>query len=336
MVVMVALLSLFSSSGANANGTLAWSPPESPTYEFIQDISVDQSYSTTAWKSQVYIGNRKMFAIGLLSNNDGSKKAEFMAYFDEGFSHVGIPGNSCKSDISRSSNLDSILSCTIPVAISFPAKFNLSITREFVGEFYSRWSGYISTRPGGDKVKIGTFDVANPRAQITSVLQYYYPIWMTNCVSYAPQQTAIFWQPQSSNGKYKFDRLIDNKCGPFKFITPLNSFVDGISVTLLAQNEASQNYRYSINEVLYPDVWNSAYDLGFSNSNRENEMKLTDIRSQLEAQIAILSGKIEVLSESNSELMKMAERTISCTSGKKKKTVTGIRPTCPSGWKMAK
>ena len=333
---MISLLSIFSSGAAGANGTLAWSPPGSPTYEFIQDITVDRSYSTTAWKSQVYVGNRKMFAIGLRSEGDGSKKAEFMAYFDEGFSHVGIPGNTCNSDISRSSNLDSILSCTIPVDISFPAKFNLSITREFVSEFYSRWSGYISTRPGGEKVKIGTFDVANPKAQITSVLQYYYPIWMTNCVSYAPQQTAIFWVPQSSNGKYIFDRLIDNNCGPFKFITPSSSFVDGISVTLLTQNEASQKYQYSINEILYPEVWNAAYGLGFSNSNRENEVKLSDIRSQLEAQIAVLSEKIEVLSVSNSELVKMAERSISCSNGKKKKTVTGIRPTCPTGWKMAK
>jgi hypothetical protein len=336
----VTLLTIFLSSSvipAQANGYITWTPPTQDTKNFSQDISVDKGIRSTIWKSQVYLGNRKMLAIEFGMRNDGSNYAQFMAYFDEGFSHVGIQGNSCTSEISRDITKDSILSCSRPIDLTYPNRATVSVLRESQGTYSSRWSAYVSTSAGGNKVKVGTFDFSNPEASITSIIQYKYPIWITSCDVPSPSQTAIFWQPSSTSGNFKFDNIYNNKCGFFQFIYPESKEnVDGISVRVSGDPERVETYRYSINEILFPEVWSGAFAQGRAQAEKEGAIRFNEMKLQLQSELDQLTVRFDELMQTNLQIVKKLTTNISCAKGSLSKKVSGLNPKCPIGWKLQK
>jgi hypothetical protein len=335
MISILVCITFLSTSPASANGVISWMPPNNETKEFSQDVSIDVGYRNTFWKSQVYLGTRKMLSIAFGVKNDGKTYAEVMAYFDEGFSQVGMFGNSCTSDISRDPALDSIISCSVQLDITFPAKVNMSIARDSASEYLSRWSGYINVKPGGEKIKIGSFDFANANASISSILQYTYPVWITSCETTAPSQTAIFWQPTSGAGKFSFDKFIDNKCGPYQFILPENRLnVDGISIRLSTEPGRTQTYEYSLYEILYPDVWATAFEKGYSIAQLRGDVALENLKSDLGKQIQLLNTRLGEIQLENSQLIRKLTKKIVCSKGKATKVISGLIPVCPAGWKQ--
>jgi hypothetical protein len=337
IVVFLTILLSISMTSAQANGYITWTPPTQDTKSFTQDVSVDKELRSTIWKSQIYLGNRKMIAIEFGTRSDGSDYAQFMAYFDEGFSHVGIEGNTCTSEISRDPTKDSILSCSTPIDLVFPTRSTVSVLRESQSAFSSRWSAYVSTTPGGRKVKVGTFDFSNPDASITSVIQYKYPTWITGCDVVSPSQTAIFWQPSSASGNFKFDNFYNNKCGYFQFIYPESKEnVDGISVRISGDAERVDTYKYSINEILYPEVWSKAFAQGVAQADKEGAIRVNEVKTKLQTEIDQLTAQFNELKQSNLEILKNLTTTISCTKGTLNRKVSGLNPKCPAGWKLKK
>lgn len=322
---------------AQANGYITWTPPTQDTKSFSQDISVDKEVRSTVWKSQVYLGNRKMLSIEFGTRSDGSNFASYMVYFDEGFSHVGIVGNTCTSEISRDSTKDSILSCLVPINLTFPSRSTVSVLRESQSTYSSRWSAYVSTSPGGSKVKVGTFDFSNPDASITSVIQYKYPIWITGCDVVSPSQTAIFWQPSSASGNFRFDNFYNNKCGYFQFIYPESKEnVDGISVRISGDKERIDMYKYSIYEVLYPEAWSRAFAEGVKQAEKAGQIRFNAMKLELQNEIDQLALKVNELAQTNLEILQKFTTTISCAKGSSTKKVSGLNPKCPSGWRLKK
>jgi hypothetical protein len=338
--IVAALLTILLSSSvtsAQANGYITWTPPTQDTKSFTQDISVDKELRSTVWKSQIYVGNRKMLAIEFGVRNNGSSFAEFMVYFDEGFSHVGILGNTCKSEISIDPAKDSILSCSVPIVLSFPTRSTVSVVRESESAYSSRWSAYVSTSPGGSRVKVGTFDFSNPDASITSVIQYKYPTWINSCNIVSPSQTAIFWQPSSSSGDFIFDNFYNNKCGFFQFIYPASKEnVDGISVRISGDAEKVETYKYSINEILYPEIWAGAFAQGIAQAEKEAAIKFNDMKLELQSELDQLTVKFNELQQTNLQILKKLTTSISCEKGNLSKKVSGLNPKCPIGWKLKK
>jgi hypothetical protein len=337
IVVLLTLLLSISMTPAQANGNITWTPPTQDTKGFTQDVSVDRELRSTFWKSQVYLGNRKMIAIEFGTRSDGSDYAQFMAYFDEGFSHVGIEGNTCTSEISRDPTKDSILSCSTPIDLIFPTRSTVSVLRESQSAYSSRWSAFVSTNPSGRKVKVGTFDFSNPDASITSVIQYKYPTWITGCEVVSPSQTAIFWQPSSASGNFKFDNFYNNKCGYFQFIYPESKEnVDGISVRISGDAERIDTYKYSINEILYPDAWSKAFAEGIKQAEKAGEIRFNAMKIELQSEIDQLSVRVNELVQTNLQITQKFTTTISCTKGSSSKKVSGLNPKCPAGWKLKK
>jgi hypothetical protein len=338
--IFVTLLTILISSSvtsAQANGYITWNPPTPDTVNFSQDISVDKELRSTVWKSQVYLGNRKMLAIEFGVRSNGTSFAEFMAYFDEGFSHVGILGNSCKSEISRDPAKDSIISCSIPIELTFPTRSTVSVLRESQSSYSSRWSAYVSTSPAGSKVKVGTFDFSNPGASITSIIQYKYPTWITSCNVVSSSQTAIFWKPSSTSGNFKFDNFYNNKCGFCQFIYPESKEnVDGISVRISGDPERVDTYKYSINEILYPEIWSGAFENGVAQAEKEAEIRFNDTKLELQSEIDRLTAKFNELTQTNLQILKRLTTNISCEKGNSSKKVSGLNPKCPVGWKLKK
>ncbi len=306
VLFFVGIIMSFSMTSANAMGYVAWQPSSPQTSDFSQNISIPYQTLNTAWKAQVRISKDVMFGIAFNSKQGDNSVAEFGAYYDSGVTTQSVNNNTC---LPTAGSTQQFMLCTIPFKLSFPSKINLQMSLDNTDSSGSTWAGYITDLSTGTKHLIAKFNVGVANLNVIDILEYIYPYSINECSSTASRQSAVFWTPSSSQGIYRFQSLSNSQCGTVQYAIAANSGkTDGVQVTLTPESTSLLQYQNSINEILFPEVWQQAYALGSSQMADSDSQKYNQLLATSNTQVAELQASLSTLTSALTALQSALDK----------------------------
>ena len=156
---------------------------------------------------------------------------------------------------------------------------------------------------------IAKFNVGVANLNIIDILEYIYPYSINECSSTASRQSAVFWTPSSSQGIYRFQSLSNSQCGTVQFAIAANpDKTDAVQVTLTPESTSLLQYQNSINEILFPEVWQQAYALGSNQMADSDSQKYNQLLTSTNAQVAELRASLSTLTSAMTALQSALDK----------------------------
>lgn len=300
---------------ANAMGYILWSAEDGKATNFSQEISIISANPDTLWKAQVRISPEILFGITVIHRTSGIYEAEFGTYFNEGVKPIPAPGSVCAFSAANA-NQQNFSNCKVSIKLNLPAKIKLSIVQDSTDLTGKTWIGYYSNLSTGETILISKFDVGQSNLNIQNIYEYAYPFGINECQVNPPIQESIWWTPTSTDSKFYFTSTNQSPCGKVTFVAPQNYLKsDGVAISLNTSKSEAKFYGNSINEILYPEVWEKAYTLATKSAQSEAAAAYLSLQSTSEKTISQLQSQI---SEMNLSIKRLQNQVKKICSAKKK------------------
>lgn len=319
MILGLVIVYLISNiSPANATGYISWNAENGKSSNFSQEISINSVNPHTAFLVYVNLNTEITFVINIALRDPGVYDSEFGALFKQGVEPIPSPDAKCvyygaKEDGKNFSN------CKISnIQLTFPAKVSLSIRKDLTDSTGETWAGYFANVTTGDEYLIARFDIGQANLSIRDVYQYPYPYWVDECQSTPGIQETIWWKPTSTDSKFNFTSTRKSDCGNVTFFAPQSYLnTDGVLMRLNTSKSETRTYKNSLFEILYPEVWNTAYSLATKSAEAESTKNYLSLQNSSDASITQLQSQISLI---NQQLKKLNSQLKKICSAKKKPT----------------